>query len=123
MWIAGPWGVYQYESRKRSQLLYRRSLGRNLSDCHPETSHNKTSGQLPGPASGVGRCLSAYNQWDGPPPSPKSGIRGVRRRRPVDLHTIGIDLGKTVLHLVGFNLRGEVAVRKIFSREQLLVRP
>jgi transposase len=41
----------------------------------------------------------------------------------VDLHTIGIDLGKTVLHLVGFNLRGEVAVRKIFSREQLLVCP
>jgi hypothetical protein len=28
------------------------------------------------------------------------------------LHTIGIDLGKTVFHLVGLNLRGEVVVRK-----------
>jgi transposase len=26
----------------------------------------------------------------------------------MELHTIGIDLGKTVFHLVGFNLRGEV---------------
>jgi hypothetical protein len=30
------------------------------------------------------------------------------------LHTIGIDLGKTVFHLVGLNLRGEVVVRKKF---------
>ena len=30
----------------------------------------------------------------------------------MELHTIGIDLGKTVFHLVGLNLRGEVAVRK-----------
>jgi len=36
------------------------------------------------------------------------------------LHTIGIDLGKTVFHLVGLNLRGEVVVRKKFSRKQLL---
>jgi hypothetical protein len=27
---------------------------------------------------------------------------------PWNLHTIGIDLGKTVFHLVGLNLRGEV---------------
>ena len=38
----------------------------------------------------------------------------------MELHTIGIDLGKTVFHLVGLNLRGEVAVRKKFSRTQLL---
>jgi len=38
----------------------------------------------------------------------------------MELHTIGIDLGKTVLHLVGLNLRGEVVVRKKFSRKQLL---
>jgi len=25
----------------------------------------------------------------------------------MELHTIGIDLGKTVFHLVGLNLRGE----------------
>jgi hypothetical protein len=33
---------------------------------------------------------------------------------------IGIDLGKTVFHLVGVNLRGEVVVRKKFSHKQLL---
>jgi transposase len=38
----------------------------------------------------------------------------------MELHTIGIDLGKTVFHLVGLNLRGEVVVRKKFSRMQLL---
>jgi transposase len=38
----------------------------------------------------------------------------------MELHTIGIDLGKTVFHLVGLNLRGEVVVRKKFWRTQLL---
>jgi transposase len=38
----------------------------------------------------------------------------------MELHTIGIDLGETVFHLVGLNLRGEVLVRKKFSRTQLL---
>jgi len=38
----------------------------------------------------------------------------------MDIHTIGIDLGKTVFHLVGLNPRGEVVVRKKFSRSQLL---
>ncbi len=38
----------------------------------------------------------------------------------MELHTIGIDLGKTVFHLVGVNLHGEVVVRKRFSRAQLL---
>jgi len=33
---------------------------------------------------------------------------------------IGIDLGKTVFHLVGLNLRGEVVVRRKCSRKQLL---
>lgn len=28
----------------------------------------------------------------------------------MELHTIGIDLGKTIFHLVGLNLRGEVVV-------------
>jgi hypothetical protein len=37
----------------------------------------------------------------------------------MELHTIGIDLGKTVFHLVGLNLGGEVVVRKKFSRKQL----
>src|SRR5712675_998392 len=38
----------------------------------------------------------------------------------MELHTIGIDLGKTVFHLVGLNLHGEVVVRKKSSRTQLL---
>ena len=38
----------------------------------------------------------------------------------MDLHTVGIDLGKTVFHVVGMNPRGEVVVRKNFSRTQLL---
>ena len=35
-------------------------------------------------------------------------------------HVIGIDLGKTIFHLVGLNSRGEIVVRKKFSPLQLL---
>src|SRR5208282_5833353 len=38
----------------------------------------------------------------------------------MEIRTIGIDLGKTVFHLVGVNTRGEVVVRKKCSRTQLL---
>jgi transposase len=38
----------------------------------------------------------------------------------MELQAIGIDLGKTVFHLVGLNPRGEVVVRKKFSCKQLL---
>jgi transposase len=38
----------------------------------------------------------------------------------MEIHTIGIDLGKTVFHLVGLNVRGEVVVRKKCSRDQIL---
>ena len=38
----------------------------------------------------------------------------------MNLHAIGIDLGKTTFHLVGLNQAGEVQVRKKFSRSQLL---
>jgi hypothetical protein len=38
----------------------------------------------------------------------------------MELFTVGIDLGKTKFHLVGMNQRGEVVVRKRFSRTQLL---
>ena len=34
----------------------------------------------------------------------------------MNLHAIGIDLGKTTSHLVGLNQAGEVQVRKKFSR-------
>jgi hypothetical protein len=36
------------------------------------------------------------------------------------LHAIGIDLGKTVFHLVGLDSSGKVVVRKRCSRMQLL---
>ena len=38
----------------------------------------------------------------------------------MEIRTIGIDLGKTVFHLVGLNARGEVVVRKKCSRIQIL---
>jgi len=38
----------------------------------------------------------------------------------MEIRTIGIDLGKTVFHLVGVNARGEVVVCKKSSRVQLL---
>jgi transposase len=38
----------------------------------------------------------------------------------MELHTLGIDLGKTVFHTVGLNERGDVVMRKKFSRAQLL---
>ena len=38
----------------------------------------------------------------------------------MELHSIGIDLGKTVFHLVDLNHAGEVVVRKKFSLTQLL---
>jgi hypothetical protein len=38
----------------------------------------------------------------------------------MEIHTIGIDLGKAVFHLIGLNARGEVVVRKKCSRDQIL---
>ena len=38
----------------------------------------------------------------------------------MELHAIGIDLGKTVFHLVGLDSSGNVIVRKRCSRTQLL---
>jgi hypothetical protein len=84
---------------------------------YPQTGFAEINGDLPqadfwgGTTNGMVRRLYAASSW---------GIRGERRRHPMELHTIGIDLGKTVFHLVGLNLRGEVVVRKKFSRKQLL---
>src|SRR5260370_2625440 len=47
-------------------------------------------------------------------------IRNAWRRSAMELSTLGIDLGKTVFHLVGMKQRGEVMVRKRFTRTQLL---
>jgi transposase len=38
----------------------------------------------------------------------------------MELHTLGVDLGKAVFHAVGLNERGDVVMRKKFSRTQLL---
>src|SRR5712692_3362458 len=45
-------------------------------------------------------------------------LRG--RRHPMKLHVLGIDLGKTVFHLVGLDSTGKVVIRKRCSRTQLL---
>src|SRR5437763_15337362 len=58
--------------------------------------------------------------WSAAFPGRPLGYKRKRRRRPMEIHTIGIDLGKTVFHIVGLNTRGEVVVRKEFSRTQLL---
>src|SRR5580704_17533142 len=50
----------------------------------------------------------------------QQGVEDERRRHSMKIHTIGIDLGKTKFHIVGLNERGEVVVRKQFSRGQLL---
>jgi transposase len=50
----------------------------------------------------------------------QQGVEDERRRHSMKIHTIGIDLGKTKFHVVGLNERGEVVVRKQFSRAQLL---
>jgi len=38
----------------------------------------------------------------------------------MEIHSVGIDLGKTVFNLVGLSVQGEVVVRKKFSSKQLL---
>jgi len=38
----------------------------------------------------------------------------------MEIDTIGIDLGKTVFHLVGLDKKGEIVIRKKFTRSQLL---
>jgi transposase len=38
----------------------------------------------------------------------------------MEIHTVGIDLGKTVFNLVGLNAAGETVIRKRCSRKQLL---
>jgi transposase len=45
-------------------------------------------------------------------------VRG--RRHPIKLHVLGIDLGKTVFHLVGLDSTGRAVIRKKCSRKQLL---
>ena len=39
----------------------------------------------------------------------------------MEISTLGIDLSKTTFHVIGLNARGEIVLRKKFSRKQLLV--
>ena len=43
------------------------------------------------------------------------------RRLTMEISTLGIDLSKTTFHVIGLNARGEIVLRKNFSRKQLLV--
>jgi transposase len=38
----------------------------------------------------------------------------------MEVATIGIDLSKTTFHVIGLNGRGEIVLRRKFSRKQLL---
>ncbi|MGB8481854.1 MAG: transposase [Acidobacteriaceae bacterium] len=38
----------------------------------------------------------------------------------MEISTLGIDLSKTTFHVIGFNARGEIVLRRKFSRKQLL---
>lgn len=38
----------------------------------------------------------------------------------MQIHSVGIDLGKTTLHLVALGAAGKVLMRKKFTRKQLL---
>jgi hypothetical protein len=39
----------------------------------------------------------------------------------MQIHAVGIDLGKTTFHLVALGAAGKVLVRKKFNRKQLLI--
>src|SRR5580692_7433854 len=58
--------------------------------------------------------------WSAADPTVQLGYKGLTEECAMELFTLGIDLGKTTFHLVGMNQRGEVVLRKRFSRVQLL---
>ncbi|MGF7183643.1 hypothetical protein HDF11_005176 [Tunturiibacter psychrotolerans] len=39
----------------------------------------------------------------------------------MEISTLGIDLSKTIFHVIELNARSEIGLRKKFSRKQLLV--
>ncbi len=48
---------------------------------------------------------------------------GEYRRIPMKVHVCGIDVGKTVFHLVGLSKEGHIVTKKRFSRKQLVTLP
>ena len=59
------------------------------------------------------RCRRDLEIGDDPSSNSKQGD-------PMKLETIGIDLGKTVFHLIGMNQRGDILMKKRLSRTQLV---
>jgi transposase len=47
-------------------------------------------------------------------------VQQFQEDHPMEIRTVGIDLGKSVFHLVGLDERGNVVAKKHFSRSQLL---
>jgi transposase len=43
-----------------------------------------------------------------------------RRNVPMTAHICGIDIGKTVFHLIGMSKEGHVVLKKRFTRKQLI---
>src|ERR1700693_616493 len=58
--------------------------------------------------------------WSAAGTSEVGGVQCGGRRRLMEIHAIGIDLGKTLFHLVGVDSCGNVVVRKRCSRSRLL---
>src|SRR6202140_2751635 len=70
--------------------------------------------------------------WENPPCEVQKPVNGMVRRRTLEvvecgarrhlmkIYALGIDLGKTVFHLVGLDANGQVVIRKRCSRTQLL---
>jgi len=96
-------------------------VSRQIRTKHLKPPQNPSKSSLLGPES----CsVSVYQDCPKalrPALAPDSGKRAAPNNNSASyIHTIGIDLGKTVFHLVGLNRRGEVMVRKRCSRTQLL---
>jgi hypothetical protein len=47
-------------------------------------------------------------------------LAGSRRIIDMQIHSVGIDLGKTTFHLVALGAAGKVLLRKKFTRKQLI---
>src|SRR6266850_1751887 len=82
------------------------------------------SADLAGRATRLGLEVIAKNsRQDFDQPGCQDGLRltlTVARRHPMKLQALGVDLGKTVFHLVGLDSTGRVVIRKRCSRTQLL---
>jgi transposase len=65
-------------------------------------------------------AFCAFHYWNGPPLVPSQADYFGSRRFSMEISTIGVDLSKTSFHVIGLNPRGEIVLRRKFSRKQLL---